>query len=151
MDNRKFYVKTGKWDFIHIPFEELKKGDIFKIYEPDGEIVTDVDGNNVFIATGNPEFIDGIGSIVYESVCNIIDNANMIESQGNSLYSNIDNAQTGISLQMPRRYEIDWEKVTSLSDVIKILKGLQIEVSDDYEHFDELKEFLKEVRNNGKT
>ena len=46
-----------------------------------------------------------------------------------------------------KEYEIDFSKIKKINDVIAILKGLDIKVYDNYTNFNELKPFLKKVRN----
>lgn len=43
---------NDKW--IDIEFKNIKEGDKFRLFEPDGTIVKDNDGNTEFIATSNP-------------------------------------------------------------------------------------------------
>ena len=46
-----------------------------------------------------------------------------------------------------KEYELDFSKVKTIDDVIAILKGLEIKVYDNHKQFDELKQFMKKVRN----
>ena len=43
---------NGNW--IGCEFEELKKGDRFRLFEPDGTLVRDKESNYLFLATSNP-------------------------------------------------------------------------------------------------
>ena len=53
----------------------------------------------------------------------------------------------GLSFILAEEYEIDFSKVKTIDDVIAILKGLEIKVYDNHKQFDELKPFMKKVRN----
>lgn len=44
--------KDGK--MTQVPFEELKPGDLFRLFETDGSPVTDKEGNVIFLATSAP-------------------------------------------------------------------------------------------------
>lgn len=45
-------TKTQQWKSI--PFEQLRKGDTFRMFEPTGEPVLDKSKNNIFIAHSDP-------------------------------------------------------------------------------------------------
>jgi len=44
-----------------------------------------------------------------------------------------------------KEYEIDFEKVRTINDIIEIMKGMNIKVYDNYGKFEKMKPFLKEV------
>jgi len=48
------------------------------------------------------------------------------------------------SLTFPKTHKIDFSKVETLEDVISVLSSLHIVVSEDYEHFDEIKPYLED-------
>jgi len=48
----KFVSDEGKW--VAIPFEKLHKDDVFRIFDNGERYVNKEDGNNVWIATGEP-------------------------------------------------------------------------------------------------
>lgn len=53
IEKRKVEIFTkGGWREIN--FEELKPGDKFRMFKPDGTPVEDSDGNRVFIAISEP-------------------------------------------------------------------------------------------------
>jgi hypothetical protein len=41
------------------------------------------------------------------------------------------------------RYEFDFDKIKTIDDVIRIIKGLQISFTDKYPEFEEIKDLLK--------
>lgn len=45
-------TKTQQWK--EIPFEQLRKGDTFRMFEPTGEPVLDENKNNIFYANSDP-------------------------------------------------------------------------------------------------
>ena len=58
-----FCKKTQDW--IEIPFEHLKKGDKFRMFESTGEPVLDKDKNNIFYANSYPYLTeDGVYGIL---------------------------------------------------------------------------------------
>lgn len=58
----KFNNKSNTWDCIK--FKDLKNDDIFRIFDNGERYVNKADGNNVWIAVGNPYINnDGIWSI----------------------------------------------------------------------------------------
>ena len=54
----RFNRETGNWDYIE--FEKLKDGDIFRIFDDGERYVNKADGNNVWIAVGEP-YLNGDG------------------------------------------------------------------------------------------
>jgi hypothetical protein len=60
-------VEDGTW--IVIPFEKLRKGNIFKLYEDTNleELHVDAEGNSVFVALDNAFESDGVWDIKYEA------------------------------------------------------------------------------------
>lgn len=50
-----------------------------------------------------------------------------------------------IKLYEPTVYEIDWNKVQTVSDVVEILKAMEIKVTDDGRFFENLKPYLQKV------
>jgi hypothetical protein len=46
-------------------------------------------------------------------------------------------------IRLPKQHELDMSKVKTLDDVIKVIKALDITVSENYKHFDEIKDYLK--------
>jgi hypothetical protein len=52
---------NGQW--VKMSFVDLKKGDIFQLYEEDGSIVADDDGNDTWIATGDLVLVDDVYGI----------------------------------------------------------------------------------------
>ena len=44
------------------------------------------------------------------------------------------------------RYEFDFDKIKTVEDVIRIIKGLRISFTDQYPAFEELKDLIKEVK-----
>jgi hypothetical protein len=54
----KYNKKTNHWDYIE--FEKLKDGDIFRIFDDGERYVNKDDGNNVWIAVGEP-YLNGDG------------------------------------------------------------------------------------------
>jgi len=44
------------------------------------------------------------------------------------------------------RYEFDFDKIKTVEDVIRIIKGLRISFTDQYPAFEELKDIIKEVK-----
>lgn len=47
---------NGTW--VDIPFTDLKRDDVFRLYEEDGSIVADDDGNDTWIAVDDVILID---------------------------------------------------------------------------------------------
>lgn len=45
-------TRTQKWKSIS--FEQLRKGDVFRMFEPTGEPVLDGNKNNIFYANSDP-------------------------------------------------------------------------------------------------
>lgn len=43
------------------------------------------------------------------------------------------------------RYEFDFDKIKTVEDVIRIIKGLRVSFTDQYPAFEELKDLIKEV------
>ena len=43
---------NGRW--FPTEFDKVKKGDTFKLFEPDGTLVRDKDGNAVLVAVSDP-------------------------------------------------------------------------------------------------
>jgi hypothetical protein len=61
-DLRKVEVlKYGEW--VEIDFKDLHCFDIFRMFEPTGEPVTDENGFTVFIADSEPFVLDGVYAI----------------------------------------------------------------------------------------
>ena len=44
-------IINGRW--VDIPFQQIKEGDVFRIFERSGDPVTDQEGNAVFTATSD--------------------------------------------------------------------------------------------------
>ena len=44
------------------------------------------------------------------------------------------------------RYELDFDKIKTVEDVIRIIKGLRISFTGQYPAFEELKDLIKEVK-----
>ena len=44
------------------------------------------------------------------------------------------------------RYEFDFDKITKVEDVIRVLKALRISFGPKYPAFEEIKDLLKEVK-----
>jgi len=44
--------------FITIPMDELRAGDVFRHYEPDGRLIVDKYGRSQFITTEDPRPVD---------------------------------------------------------------------------------------------
>lgn len=63
MEFRKVMVsRNGTWK--EIDFNELSKGDNFRLFEPSGESVSDQSGNEIFYSTSEPyKNDDGIWTI----------------------------------------------------------------------------------------
>lgn len=61
-------LSGSKW--VEIPFEDLKPGDKFKLYEEDGALVKAADGNSVFVCESFPFKHDsGNLSVKCEPIC----------------------------------------------------------------------------------
>jgi hypothetical protein len=60
-------VEDGTWAVI--PFEKLRKGSIFKLYEDSNleELHVDAEGNSVFVALDKPFESDGVWGIQCEA------------------------------------------------------------------------------------
>ena len=59
-DVRKVEVlskRDNKWKSI--PFEMIRKGDVFRMFEPTGEPVMDKSNNHIFIANSDPVVTEG--------------------------------------------------------------------------------------------
>lgn len=54
-DNRTVWLK--------IPFEQLKQGDVFRMFESSGEPVVGMDGGVIFEALENPNKLEGVEAI----------------------------------------------------------------------------------------
>lgn len=50
-----------------------------------------------------------------------------------------------VIMKQPELYEINFDKVNSINDVIDILKCLDIKVYDNYKNFDQMKSYLKKT------
>lgn len=48
MENKRTAYQIIEGEEVEIPFSEIKKGMKVKLYEPDGEVVVDREGNKVF-------------------------------------------------------------------------------------------------------
>jgi hypothetical protein len=71
MDNlRKVKVLKGD-DFKEIPFDQLKKGDIFQLIEPTGELVLNEEGTVFNQAISEPVLIDGVLA-VWSVSCKVV-------------------------------------------------------------------------------
>jgi hypothetical protein len=75
----------------------------------------------------------------------------MIElANGHSLegiYSDTYTVGRTLSISSPKRYKLDWSKVTSFDDVVAILRsvlGNDVTVYENYENFEKLKPLLKD-------
>jgi hypothetical protein len=72
-----------------------------------------------------------------------------VDSNGTSSFiEDIDElaAQGGKADEGTRFYQIDYSKIKNLSDVIRVLKCLQITMTDDYEGLGEVKDLVKELK-----
>ena len=56
---------------------------------------------------------------------------------------NIENLYDNTVPEHITRYEFDFDKIKTIDDVIRIIKGLQISFTDQYPEFKELKDLLK--------
>lgn len=64
-DTRKVEkLADGTWH--EVPFSELRKGDDFRLFEPDGEPVVDPDGKTIWRALSDP-FINAKGQLAIET------------------------------------------------------------------------------------
>lgn len=59
------------------------------------------------------------------------------------------NNYTYRTLDLPKWYDIDWNKVRTLEDIKTILKAFQVKVPDNHQNIKELSPFLKPY-NDGK-
>lgn len=46
-------------------------------------------------------------------------------------------------IRLPKQYNLDMSKIKTLDDVIKVIGALDITVSENYKHFDEIEDYLK--------
>jgi hypothetical protein len=68
LGQQRFQVfKEEQW--YDIKFSELKKGDKFRVFNPNGQLVTDENGNTEFTASGVIQ-VDESGSLTVETVIN---------------------------------------------------------------------------------
>jgi hypothetical protein len=66
LGQQRFQVfKEEQW--YDISFSELKKGDKFRVFNPDGQLVTDENGNTEFIASGVVR-VNDTGELTVETV-----------------------------------------------------------------------------------
>ena len=49
-------------------------------------------------------------------------------------------------LEPTPRYEFDFDKIKTIDEVIRIIKGLRISFTGQYPAFEELKDLIKEVK-----
>lgn len=49
--------------FEEVEFDTLRKGDLFMLFEPTGELVKDQHSNTVFTAISDPYVVDGVCGI----------------------------------------------------------------------------------------
>ena len=60
------------WDdrtvWLKIPFEQLKEGDVFRMFESSGEPVVGMDGGVIFEALENPSKLEGFDAIKVEEI-----------------------------------------------------------------------------------
>ena len=54
-------------------------------------------------------------------------------------------SNNNIKINKPKVYQIDFDKVKTTEDVIIILKGLDIRMSEDAYCFELLKDYLKQI------
>ena len=52
--DRRVEVLVYWYIWIPIQFKNLKKGDIFRLYDPDGSLVKDSKGNSIFVVEKEP-------------------------------------------------------------------------------------------------
>lgn len=45
------------------------------------------------------------------------------------------------------RYEFDFDKIKTTEDVIRVIKGLRINFNEDFPAFEEIKDLVKEIKN----
>ena len=66
-EKRKVEILNDSNEWEDIPFKDLKKGDVFRIYDADGNMFGDKDGRAIFIAQVDAFEHDGKNVIKYES------------------------------------------------------------------------------------
>jgi len=59
-DTKKYNADTGEWE--NIRFEDLNPGELFTLYEPDGEVVKTHQDVITFRALGHPYFDKELGT-----------------------------------------------------------------------------------------
>jgi len=64
---KKVEILNDSNEWNSIPFMELKKGAIFRIFNNDGQMIGDKNGNPIFIAEEDAFVHDGKNTIKYES------------------------------------------------------------------------------------
>lgn len=65
MERKTYVLRRGIWEEIH--FEHLHKGELFKLYESNGEEVRDQNGNTIFLTVSEPYLNEqGVWRIDYE-------------------------------------------------------------------------------------
>lgn len=54
-------------------------------------------------------------------------------------------ATSTLTMTLPKKYEIDFDKINTIEDIKQVLKAMDIAVFDHSSEFDSLKHLLKEV------